>query len=332
MEPLPERGNARIIRACMDDTTSIARIGSPALPPVPADAALLLMVLIWGVNFAVAKDALAELPPLVFNELRFPFAALVVYGALRMRGRIPRPDRADLGRVIFLGILGNVFYQQFFIFGLANTRAGIASVLLAGTPIATTLLSSVAGHERIRARIWAGIIASFVGIVLVVANGGAGRPGENSLLGNLLMIGATVSWALYTVGSRPLIERYGSIAVTAWTLWIGTVGICMIGLPATLRFGVGDIGFGTWLAVLYAGALSIGLAYLIWYHGVRALGNTRTAAYSNLTPVVALIVAWLLLDEVPAVGQLVGAAVIIAGVWLVQLATRGSIAAPSEPR
>jgi drug/metabolite transporter (DMT)-like permease len=315
----------------MDDSTTFARIGSPALPPVPADAALLLMVLIWGVNFAIAKNALAELPPLVFNELRFPFAALVVYAALRRRGPIPRPDRADLGRVIFLGILGNVFYQQFFIFGLANTRAGIASVLLAGTPIATTVLSSFAGHERIRARVWTGILASFVGIVLVVVNGGADRAGENSLLGNLLMIGATVSWALYTVGSRPLIERYGSIAVTAWTLWIGTVGICIIGLPATLRTDLGDVRWTTWLAILYAGALSIGLAYLIWYHGVRALGNTRTAAYSNLTPVVALLVAWLWLDEVPALGQLVGAAIIIVGVWVVQIAPRRPIAVPPEP-
>ena len=130
------------------------------MPPVRANAALLLMVLIWGVNFAVAKDALATLSPLVFNELRFPMAALVVYLALRLRGPIPLPDRADVWKVVGLGVLGNVFYQQFFIFGLANTRAGIASVLLAGTPIVTTLLSSFAGHERIRPLVWAGVAAS----------------------------------------------------------------------------------------------------------------------------------------------------------------------------
>jgi drug/metabolite transporter (DMT)-like permease len=311
----------------------IARAGSPAVPPVRANAALLLMVLIWGVNFAVAKDALATLSPLVFNALRFPMAALVVYIALRLRGAVPLPDRADVWKVIGLGILGNVFYQQFFIFGLANTRAGIASVLLAGTPIVTTLLSSLAGHERIRPLVWAGVAASFAGIVLVVLSGARleAGPGENTLLGDVLMIGATISWAAYTVGSRTLIERYGSIAMTAWTLWVGAAGICLIGLPATLQADTGAIRWTTWLAIFYAGALSIGLAYLIWYQGVRAIGNTRTSAYSNLTPVVALIVAWLWLDEVPAAGQLVGALVIIGGVMLVQLAARRPIAAAPDP-
>jgi drug/metabolite transporter (DMT)-like permease len=316
----------------MDDrNATVARIGSPALPPVRADAALLLMVFIWGVNFAVAKDALAELPPLVFNELRFPLAALVVFLALRLRGRIPLPRRADLARVIGLGILGNVVYQQFFIFGLAHTRAGIASVLLAGTPILTTLLSSIAGHERIRPLVWAGVFASFAGIVLVVVSGARANPGENTLLGDALMVGATVAWALYTVGSRSLIQRYGSIPVTAWTLWIGAAGICAIGLPATLQTDLRAVHWTTWLAVVYAGALSIGLAYLLWYHGVRAIGNTRTSAYSNLTPVIALVVAWWWLDEVPSAGQLLGAAIIIGGVWLVQFAARRPIAATPEP-
>jgi drug/metabolite transporter (DMT)-like permease len=231
-----------------------------------------------------------------------------------------------------LGILGNVFYQQFFIFGLANTRAGIASVLLAGTPIVTTLLSSLAGHERIRPLIWAGVAASFGGIVLVVLSGAQHVvPGENTLLGDVLMVAATIAWATYSVGSRPLVDRYGSIAVTAWTLWVGTVGICIIGLPATLRVDLGAIDAAAWFAIVYAGALSIGVAYLIWYHGVRAIGNTRTSAYSNLTPIVALIVAWLWLGEVPSAGQLLGAAIIIGGVMLVQVAARRPFAATPEP-
>jgi len=314
-------------------TRPIAYTATPAIPPGRANAALLLMVLIWGVNFAVAKDALATLSPLVFNTLRFPMAALVVYIALRLRGPIPLPVRSDIGNVIGLGILGNVFYQQFFIFGLANTRAGIASVLLAGTPIVTTLLSSLAGHERIRPLVWLGVAASFAGIVLVVASGAGleARPGESTLLGDVLMIGATVSWAAYTVGSRPLIERYGSIPMTAWTLWVGAAGICLVGLPATLHTDLGGLAPRTWLAVVYAGALSIGLAYIIWYEGVRVIGNTRTSAYSNLTPVLALVVAWLWLDEVPAPGQLAGALIIIGGVMLVQAAARRPIATAPAP-
>lgn len=286
-----------------------------------AHAALLLMVLIWGINFPVAKAALSELTPLAFNALRFPLAALVVFIALRRRGGFRWPARGDRLRVFALGVLGNVIYQQFFIFGLALTRAGTASVLLAGTPIVTALLSAAFGHERVSARTWLGVIATFIGIALVVVYGGALDEGGASLLGDLLMIGASFSWAVYTVGSRRYIERYGTVQFTAWTLWTGAIGLCLIGLPSVLRTDLGAVSLGAWIGVMYAGALSIGLAYLIWYYGVRLIGNTRTAAYSNLVPVVALIAAWLQLGEVPALGQVVGAAVILAGITLAQVRT-----------
>ncbi|MGH7507094.1 MAG: DMT family transporter, partial [Longimicrobiales bacterium] len=148
--------------------SSIRPVESGADAQLRASAALLMMVIIWAVNFAVAKRALDLIAPLAFNALRFPLAALVVLFALRMRGPVPLPERRDVWKVLALGVLGNVLYQQFFVFGLANTRAGVASVLLAGTPIATTLLSALLGHERIRPLVWAGVLASFAGIVLVV--------------------------------------------------------------------------------------------------------------------------------------------------------------------
>jgi drug/metabolite transporter (DMT)-like permease len=279
---------------------------------------LLLMVLIWGINFPVAKAALAELSPLAFNALRFPMAATTLYLALRLRGRIPWPERRDRRRVLLLGILGNVFYQQFFIFGLDNTRAGTASVLLAATPIITALFSAAVGHERVGARTWLGVVATFGGILLVVSASGGAASGEATLLGDVLMVAASFCWAIYTVGSRDLISRYGPLPFTAWTLWIGTAGLCTIGLPAVLSTDLGAVSAGAWVATFYAGALSIAIAYLIWYHGVRHLGNTRTATYSNLVPLVALLAAWVQLGEVPAAGQIGGALVIIAGVTLAQ--------------
>lgn len=290
--------------------------------PGRAHAALLLMVLIWGINFPIAKAALSELSPLAFNALRFPLAALVVFVALRRRGGgFLWPARGDRIRVFVLGVLGNVFYQQFFIFGLALTRAGTASVLLAATPIITALLSAALGHERVGMRTWLGVIATFVGIAIVVLFGGSLDEGGASLLGDLLMIGASLSWAVYTVGSRRHIEKYGNVQFTAWTLWIGAIGLCLIGLPAVIRTDLGAVSGGAWLGVVYAGALSIGVAYLIWYYGVRVIGNTRTAAYSNLVPVVALLAAWLQLGEVPNPGQVVGAGVILAGITLAQVRT-----------
>ena len=284
-----------------------------------AHAALLFMVVIWAVNFSVAKVALEELSPLAFNALRFPLAAALLYVIMRGRGVVPMPTRAELPRVLALGLLGNLLYQMFFIFGLDRTRAGNASLLLASTPIITALLSAGLGHERIRPRVWAGVVATFGGILLVVLGGRAAvESGRETLVGDLIMFGASIAWAFYTVGSRPLVERRGALTVTAWTLWIGTAGIVLAGIADVFRASWQDVSPLTWLAVIYAGVLSIGVAYIIWYYGVEKLGNTRTSVYSNIVPVVAVLVAWLWLGEVPTAPQVAGMVVILSGVSLAQ--------------
>lgn len=285
-----------------------------------AHAALMLMVVIWAVNFSVSKVALEELHPLAFNALRFPLAAALLYVVLRSRGAVPMPTRSEVPLVLALGLLGNLLYQMFFIFGLDRTRAGNASLLLASTPILTALLSAALGHERVRARVWVGVVATFAGILLVVLGGRAEvERGTSTLTGDLIMFGASVAWAFYTVGSRPLVKKYGALPITAWTLWIGTAGLVVAGLGKTLATDWHQVSALTWSAVVYAGVLSIGVAYIIWYYGVSRLGNTRTSTYSNVVPVIAMAVAWLWLGEVPTASQLIGTVVILGGVSIAQM-------------
>jgi drug/metabolite transporter (DMT)-like permease len=284
-----------------------------------AHAALLLMVVIWAVNFSVSKVALQELRPLAFNALRFPLAAALLLLVLRRRGSRLLPARRDLPRLLALGLLGNLLYQMFFIYGLDRTRAGNASLLLAGTPIITALLSSAMGHERVRPRVWLGVIATFGGILLVVLGGREElAAGRDTMTGDLLMFAASIAWAFYTVGSRPLIERYGALPVTAWTLWIGAFGLVVAGLPQTISTDWQSVSALTWVSLVYAGVLSIGVAYIIWYYAVGLLGNTKTSTYSNVVPVIAMAVAWLWLNEVPTAAQLTGTVIILSGVTVAQ--------------
>lgn len=297
----------------------ISESAAPAPAPVRTNLGLATMVVIWALNFSVIKVALEDLSPLTFNALRFPLASLMVYGVLRLRGPIRIPGRRDAVRILALGLLGNVVYQLLFIFGLDRTRAGNAALLLAGSPILTALLSAGLGHERVRPRVWLGVVATVVGIALVVLGGGEGiELGLDTFVGDLTLLAASVAWSVYTVGARAPIERYGSVAVTAWTLWIGTAFLVLLGLPGLATLDWTAVRPMAWIGVAYAGLFGIGLAYLLWYQGVHSIGNTRTAAYSNLVPVLALAIAWLWLGEVPGVWQLTGAAVIIGGVTLAQ--------------
>jgi len=284
------------------------------------DLGLLCLVVIWGVNFSIVKFALVELDPLAFNALRFPLACVALYVALRLRGLSLRPAAEDIPALVALGLFGNVVYQWLFVVGIDATLAGNASIILATVPVWTTVLSRRLGHERPEPAVWLGVLGTLLGMVLVVAGSASDiGVGANTLKGDTLMIFAAISWAIYTVGSARLVRQYGALRVSAWTIWIGTIGLLVIGGPALTRTPYRAVSGSTWGAVLYAGFLALALAYVAWYRGVEKLGSSRTAVYSNLVPVVALVAAWLWLGERPSVLQLLGGAMVIGSLTVTRL-------------
>ena len=288
---------------------------------VTTDLGLLLIVLIWGVNFSVLKVLLREFEPLALNALRFPMAAVALWILVRRLDGSSKPDPEDLLRIITLGLLGNVAYQLCFIFGVDSTFAGNASLLLATTPVWTLFLSSVSGHERPGGWVIIGVAGTLIGIFMVITGSrDAGTLASPTTRGDLLILIASMLWAMYTVGGRKPVTRYGALRVTAWTLWVATPIIFLMGLPSLMKTDLRTITPEAWIGITYAGLLGIGLAYLLWYRAVERIGNNRTAVYSNLVPVAALITAWIWLGEVPTTLQLIGAAVILVGLTLARLA------------
>jgi drug/metabolite transporter (DMT)-like permease len=96
----------------------------------------------------------------------------------------------------------------------------------------------------------------------------------------------------------------------------GAIPLLLASAPSLITTDWAAVRLSGWLALLYASVVSMGIAYLFWYRGLRVLGPTRTAVYSNLQPIIALIVAWVFLNETPTAFQGVGAATIVAGVFL----------------
>jgi drug/metabolite transporter (DMT)-like permease len=305
------------------DTPPAPAAGSTAAGPTPGtpstlgtELGLAAMILIWGVNFAVVKRALDVFEPLGFNALRYLLASVFVLVVLGARGKLSLPAREDLPRIVILGLIGNLVYQMAFILGLERTRAGNASLLLALVPVFILLLTrrSEPGQGR---SVWVGVILSVVGVAMV--SGSALRvEGVTTLTGDLLLLGAAVVWALYTVGTRALIIRYGSVRATAWTLWVGGLGIFLAGIPSLARQEWQQVSALAWAGLFYSAFLSIGLAYLLWYRGVERIGGARTALYSNLTPVVAVITGWVWLGEALTPVGMAGAALVLVGLMSVR--------------
>lgn len=263
-------------------------------------------------NFPVVKAVLREMEPLAFNALRFPCAAFAVWFLLKAQGRRLMPYRKDWLTVVALGAAGHVIFQVCFIFGLDLTLTGNAAILLSTTPVWVLLLSAALGRERFNVSILIGVLATLAGMVILVTGGGDEVGGAGG--GDLLVLGAAVSWSVYTVFGRRMTRRRGVLEMTAWTLWAGLPFIVLMGIPDLMRTDWGAVTAGSWLGIAYAGVFAIAVAYLLWYRGVRAIGQSRTSVYQNLVPVIALVAAWLWLSETPTPQQLVGAGVILAGV------------------
>lgn len=316
----------------MSEQIAASEVGAQATAPVPAwgwtEATLGLMVVIWGVNFAVAKAALDAFPPMAFNAVRFCIASVLVAAVLRRQGGLGLPAREHRWRIVGLGLLGNVIYQMCFIQGLQRTRAGSASLILALSPVLVAMLSTLTGHERPGRRTWGGAAIAIAGVGLVTGTG-ISLEGPTALAGDLILVGAALGWALYTVGSRGMVSIYGSVRTTAWTMWVGTVALVPLGIPEMARMDWGSLGWKAWGGLLFSAVFSIGLAYLIWYRGVEKIGNTRTAVFSNLTPVVAMAAAAVLLGEHPSRWALLGAALTLTGVMIVR-SDPGHAASPAR--
>lgn len=305
----------------MDERDGATELGAAATGPVPGrgwtEVSLALMVTVWGINYAVAKDALRVFDPLAFNALRFAIASVLVYGVLRAQGEFGLPAREDAPRVIALGLLGNVFYQMCFILGLDRSAAGHTALILALTPVMTAFLSMATGHERPGGRTWGGAALSISGIALV--SGASLRvEGFDGLVGDIILVAACVAWAAYTVGSRPIVARYGAVRSTAWTLWVGAMGLIPAGIPALRGQKWSAVTPGAWGGLAFSAVFAISLGYLIWYRGVERIGNTRTAIFSNLTPIVALAAGAVILRERPSTLALAGAALTLIGVMIVR--------------
>ena len=293
----------------------------PGRPHLRTDLALLALSVIWGVNFSVIKIALREFEPLAFNALRFVLASSTLFVFLKLRGAVPLPARRHWARVVSLGLLANVVYQLLFIYGVDRTLAGNAGLVLATTPVWTLILAAVTGSEHHGLPVWGGVMATLGGMVLVVVGGDGGVGlGEGLLMGDLLLVLASITWAAYTVGTQDLTREYGALAVTSWTLWVGTIGLVVLGATSLWSTEWGLISQTGWLGVAYSGVLAIAVAYLIWNHGLEHIGGPRTAAFANLVPVVALVAAVLWLGEDLRSTQIVGAIIIIGGVWIARMA------------
>lgn len=318
---------------------------SPAGPTrlvTSVDALLLLLVLIWGINYSLLKRVFQVMDPMAFNALRFGLAsAVLITGIAAARRlaragrevdpvfltpeRLTRRDRFDL---IWLGVIGHCVYQWCFSGGLPRTSVSSSALIMATTPVIVSTASALIGHERLRPLHWLGIAVSLTGVVCVVS-AGANRAGD-SLAGDALMGAAAVCWAMFTLGGSRLMTRHSPLYVSGITTAIGTSVYVLFAVPAVRSIDWTMLTPGIWGAVAFSGLLSIAASYLIWYAAIQRIGPARTSIYANMVPIAAMGIATVWLREPLSVRKIMGAVAVLTGVVLTRLARSAVAVVPSE--
>lgn len=269
-------------------------------------------------TYIAGKRALSELSPVEVALARFTLAA-AVHAVVLWRMRV-RFERRDVAAIAGLGVLAVAVNQLLFLGGLSLSTPGHAALLYATTPIFVFLAEWLRGRERATGQKVTGIAIAFAGTVVVLGGrgvlGGAGA--RDMLLGDVLLLFAVVSWALYAVGGKSYAGKYGGLATGSGTLVAGTLLCAPVGI---FFFDTADVtamsGWG--LASLgYLVLVTSVVAWLIYYWALGRADASRVAIWSNVQPVLTALIAWLVYGEPLTAPFLAGGAMVVAGVLLTE--------------
>jgi len=283
------------------------------------DLRLIFVALIWGVNFPVIKHALNDFLPLSFTVIRFALASVTLFCVIALRREPLAVARRDLPALAALGFTGITCYNLLFMKGLQLTTASHSALFISMSPLFAAVLQTLRGSERLKASLALGLLLATAGAFCIIwSTHGEIHFGMTTVTGDLLTIGASVLWALYTVLAAPLLERYPPITVTAWSVAAGTILLLPFGAGDLARQSWSAVPAGSWTAIVFAALIGAAAAYVLWYEGVKRIGATRTIAYHYLVPFIAVLASALFLGDAVMPLTVVGGVSIIGGIALVQ--------------
>jgi drug/metabolite transporter (DMT)-like permease len=307
-----------------DTTLRAPRRSDPAgaAPGAPAGAAswqvwsaLWVVYIIWGSTYLAIRIMVETMPPLLGAGVRFFVAGAVMVLALAVRRgvRSIRPTRAQLLSALAVGLLlpgANAVVSV----AEQEVPSNLAALLIGSVPLWVILLRAATG-ERVSLRAAGAVLLGFAGVALLV------RPGEQSgdagVLGLLACVGAAVMWASGSFASPRLSLPRDPLVSVAWQMLLGGFAIVVVGLAAGEAGDVGTFSLRSVAALAYLVVFGSWVAYTAYAWLLQNAPISRVATYAYVNPVVAIVLGWLVLDEIVTGTTVIGAAVIVASVALV---------------
>lgn len=268
-------------------------------------------VISWAASFAAISLALREMQPLPMASVRFALASLLAVGWLLWR-RPPRFSLRDLVIILFCGGLGIACYNVLLNSGQATVSAGAASFIVNTQPLFMVALAVVFLKERFTSWAVGGALLALGGVAVIAS----GQPEGFTLgAGAILIVGAAASAAIYSVLQRPLLSRHDSISVTAAVMIAGTIPL-LPWLPAGAS-QLATASLTTINAVFFLAVAPAAIGQTCWTYALKSFGAARAGQFLYLIPPCAVLFAWVGLGDVPTLSTVIGGALALGGVILV---------------
>ncbi|NWE71231.1 EamA family transporter [Pseudomonas gingeri] len=277
--------------------------------------------MIWGGTFVAGRFLSADIAPLLLASLRFLLASLILLVFIAV-ARIPLalPDRKQFAQLAVLGLFGIFLYNLCFFYGLHYINASRASLIVVLNPAVFGLASWLFFKERLGPLKILGILVCMGGAGLVIVSGNRNlfEGASQAWIGDLLIFGCVLSWAVYSLFSRHLTRALGPLTTVTYSIWLGTA---MLWLATWLRGEasldvIDALTAPQLLSLVYLGGLGSALAYIWYYDGIQRIGATRAGVFIGLNPLTAVICGALLLGEQLTSIMCLGGVLIMAGIYL----------------
>ncbi|UVI84973.1 DMT family transporter [Staphylococcus aureus] len=271
----------------------------------------LFTIILWGSAFPMIKIALNDFSAESLSAFRLILATIILLPFVIIK-KLPTPELRDIPVIFILGFCGFVIYHTALNFGETLISAGISGILVSTTPIFSSALAYIFLKEHFSKWNWLSSLVAFIGISIISIS--KDDYTTINVLGVLIILLASFSESLYFTFQKKYIEKYGFIAFTLYTI-MASSPFMLIFIPEIIN-DIHGATFTSIVSVLYLAIFPTIIPYVLLAYIVKSVGVSDATMSLYLTPIVSLLLSYLLLDELPTTLAIIGGIITLLGVSL----------------